>query len=96
VGDNGGGSGAEDGDGNDDGDDDDDDGGGDDDDDGDDIDDDDGDNEVGSDDDIVCGCRFQWSHSGPVRGLACIKWFARNGSNGWNDNYLCGEQRNSK
>ena len=40
--------------------------------------------------------RFQWSHSGPIRNLACMKWFAKNGSDGWNDNYLCGPQQPKK
>ena len=34
---------------------------------------------------------YRWSHSGPIAGLGCIQWYAKEGKDGWDDNYLCAE-----
>ena len=32
---------------------------------------------------------FRWSHEGPIKDLACIQWYAKEGRDGWDNNYLC-------
>lgn len=34
---------------------------------------------------------FTWSHNGPIPGLGCIQWYAKEGRDGWDNNYLCAE-----
>ncbi|XP_065072088.1 uncharacterized protein LOC135696579 [Rhopilema esculentum] len=34
---------------------------------------------------------FTWSHNGPIPGLGCIQWYAKQGRDGWDDNYLCAD-----
>lgn len=37
--------------------------------------------------------KFTWSYNGPIKGLPCIRWYAKEGRDGWDNNFLC--ERNS-
>ena len=39
----------------------------------------------------ICAFSLSWSHSGAIPGLGCIQWYAKQGRDGWDDNYLCAE-----
>ena len=33
--------------------------------------------------------RFVWSYSGRIPNLPCMRWYAKNGRDGWDKTYLC-------
>ncbi|XP_027036187.1 uncharacterized protein LOC113664759 [Pocillopora damicornis] len=37
--------------------------------------------------------RFVWSYSNRIAGLPCMRWYAKNGRDGWDKTYLCAEDR---
>lgn len=40
--------------------------------------------------------RFVWSHRGRIPNLPCLRWFAKNGRDGWNMTYLCVTHKSSE
>ncbi|XP_065648482.1 tolloid-like protein 2 isoform X3 [Hydra vulgaris] len=32
---------------------------------------------------------FIWSYEGPIKNLPCLQWFAKDGKDGWDNNFLC-------
>lgn len=41
----------------------------------------------------VWSSRFVWSYSNRIAGLPCMRWYAKNGRDGWDKTYLCAEDR---
>ncbi|XP_065654048.1 uncharacterized protein LOC100210662 isoform X5 [Hydra vulgaris] len=35
---------------------------------------------------------FTWSYEGPIENLSCIMWYAKNGKDGWDNNFLCAKE----
>ena len=32
---------------------------------------------------------LRWSYEGPIKNLPCLRWFAKDGKDGWDNNFLC-------